>query len=315
MTLEEYTIKTVADLFNITNERLAESLGFFIYDTLKIIILLFLMISIVGFIRTYIPPEKIKSWLSGKREGVGNIFASLFGAVTPFCSCSSIPIFFSFVEAGVPLGVNFSFLITSPLVNEYVAVIMLGVFGLKITLYYILAGIIIGVLGGMILGRMKLEKYLVKDIAKKTISDKKIIYTSIRSRIRFGINEALDITKKVWIYVIIGIGVAAAVHGFVPQDFFESIVSKTGFLAVPLAVILGVPLYASCAALIPIASVLVAKGVPLGTALAFLMATAALSFPEAVMLRRAMKLKLILIFFGIVALSIMIIGYLFNWIV
>ena len=216
------------------------------------------------------------------------------------------------LDAGIPLGVNFSFLITSPLVNEYVAVIMLGTFGLKITLYYLIAGIFIGTFGGMILGRMKLEKLLVKDIVSKdkVLSFKK--YNSFSERIGFGIGEARDIVKKVWVYIVIGIGLSAVVHGYVPQEFFESMVSKGGVFAVPFAAILGVPLYASCAALIPIAAVLVGKGVPLGTALTFLKATAALSLPEAVILRRAMKLKLIGIFFGIVALAIIMIGYLFN---
>ncbi|MBR9691036.1 permease [Candidatus Woesearchaeota archaeon] len=315
MTLEELTHNAVTSLFNITNERLAEALTFFIYDTVQILLLLFVMIGVMGVIRTYIPSSKIKKALSGKRKGVGNVFASLFGAVTPFCSCSSIPVFITMVEAGVPLGVNFSFLITSPLVNEYVAVIMFAVFGWKITLAYIIAGILIGIIGGMILGRMKLEKHLVEDIANRNGNNKERKYAYFSQRLRFGLDEAKDIVKKVGIYVVIGIGVAAAVHGYVPESFFEGIVSKGGIFAVPLAVILGVPLYANCAAIIPLAAVLVEKGIPLGTTLAFVMSTAALSLPEAIILRRAMNLKLIGIFFGIVAISIVLIGYLFNLIV
>lgn len=315
MSLEEFTITTIRNLFNITNDRLAESLGFFVYDTLKILFLLFFMIFLVGTLRTYIPTYKVKKYLSGKRVGVGNVLASVFGAVTPFCSCSSIPIFFSMIDAGVPLGVGFSFLITSPLVNEYVAVLMLSVFGLKVTIYYIAAGMLMGIIGGLILGRMKLEKYLVKNFLKQDKNKEEKVYKYFSERISFGLHEATDVLKKTWIYAVIGIGAAAIIHGYVPDAFFSSMVNKGGIFAVPIATIIGVPLYASCAALIPIAAAFVSKGIPLGTSLAFLMSTAALSFPEAVMLRRAMKLKLIAIFFGIVALSIMIIGYLFNWII
>ena len=315
MTLEEFTISTVKSLFHITNERIGEAVGFFVYDTLKVLLLLFFMIFLVGTLRTYLPTYKVKKYLSGKKEGVGNFFASVFGAITPFCSCSSIPIFFSMLEAGVPLGVGFSFLITSPLVNEYVAVLMISVFGLKVALYYIAAGMIIGIIGGIILGRMRLEKYLVKDILKQDKTKKEKVYKYFSERLRFGLSEATDVLKKTWIYAVIGIGIAAIIHGYVPESFFSEFVNKGGIFAVPIATIIGVPLYASCASLIPIAAAFVSKGIPLGTALAFLMSTAALSFPEAVMLRRAMKLKLILIFFGIVALSIMIIGYLFNWII
>lgn len=314
MTLEGITYNLVTSLFNIKNADLAETISYFIYDTIKILLILFLMISVVGILRTYLPTYKIKKALSGKREGVGNIFASIFGAITPFCSCSSIPVFFSMLDAGVPLGVTFSFLITSPIVNEYVAVIMLSVFGIKVTLYYILAGVIIGVIGGVVLGRMNLEKYIESDFMSKDNKNDKH-YSNFKQRLDFGIKEGKDVVKKVWLYVVIGIGLAAAVHGFVPDEFFHKVVEFGGVFAVPLAVILGVPLYANCAAVVPIAAVLVSKGVPLGTALAFLMATAALSFPEAVILRRAMKLKLIGIYFGIVAMAIILIGYLFNLIV
>ncbi len=315
MSLETITLETVKRLFGISNERLAEALGFFVYDTIKVLLLLFLMILFVGTLRTYLPTYKVKKYLTGKKEGVGNLFASLFGAVTPFCSCSSIPIFFSMIDAGVPLGVGFSFLITSPLVNEYVAVLMISVFGLKITLYYILAGMFIGITGGIILGKMKLEKYLVKDFLKQDRIRKEKVYILFSERIKFGLGEASDVLKKTWLYAVIGIGVAAVIHGYVPDKFFSSLVNKGGIFAVPIATLIGVPLYASCASLIPIAAAFVGKGIPLGTALAFLMSTAALSLPEAVMLRRVMKLKLIMIFFGIVAVSIMIIGYLFNFIV
>ncbi len=313
-----YPIQTIADfivysLLGLSKGPLAESLNFLIYDYAKILILLFLMISVAGFLRTYIPRHKIKEWLSGKRMGLGNLLASVFGAITPFCSCSSIPIFISFLEAGAPLGVNFSFLITSPLVNEYVAVIMLGFFGWEITLLYILSGILIGTFAGLILGKLRLEKYLEPDlISKKTVLDRQVKYGSLKERILFGINEGKSIVKRIWIWILIGLAVGAFIHGFVPENLIQGIIAGGGIFMVPIATLIGVPLYANCAAVIPIAVVLFEKGIPLGTALAFMMGTAALSLPEAIILRRVMKIKLIAIFFGIVALAIIFTGYLFN---
>jgi len=244
--------------------------------------------------------------------GFGNVLASIFGAITPFCSCSSIPMFLGFLEAGIPLGVTFSFLITSPLINEYLVVLMLGFFGWKITLVYILCGILIGVISGLVLGSLKLEKYLVKDLISKGSSKKERIYNNMQSRLAFGFKEAKSIVRKTWIWILVGVGVGAVIHSYIPQEAIHSVISQTGIFTVPLAVLIGVPMYGSCAAIVPIAVVLFQKGIPLGTALAFMMATAALSFPEAVILRRAMKLKLIIIFFGIVALSIVFLGYLIN---
>jgi len=293
--------------------RWVESLNFFIYDSIKILLLLFVMIAIIGFLRTYLPQEKVKKWITNRKYGSSNVFASLFGAITPFCSCSSIPMFLSFLEAGVPLGVSFSFLITSPLVNEYLVVLMLGFFGWKITLAYVISGILVGVVSGLILGKMKLEKYLVKDLlsTKKKVK-KEIKFNGIQKRFLFGIKEALTITKKIWIWVLVGVGIGAIIHNYVPSEVIQAIVAKGGIFSVPLAVLLGVPMYGSCAAIVPIALVLFEKGVPLGTALAFMMATAALSFPEAVILRRAMKLRLILIFFGVVTAAIILTGYIYN---
>jgi len=291
----------------------SQVINFFLYDTLKIILLLFFMIFIIGFVRTYLPQKKVKKWLTGKKEGVGNFFAAIFGAITPFCSCSSIPIFLGFLEAGIPLGITFSFLIASPLINEYVVVIMLGFFGLKITALYVLSGLFIAIVLGVILGRMKLEKHLVKDLITKNNLLKEKIFKTIKQRVLFSINESTSILKKLWLWIIIAVGIAAAIHNYIPTETIHSIISKGGFLTVPLTVILGVPMYGSCAAIVPIALVLFQKGVPLGTALAFMMATSALSLPEAIILRRTMNLRLIAIFFGIVAASIAVIGYLFNF--
>ena len=296
-----------------SSSRIIQSLNFFIYDSVKILFLLFWMILIIGFIRTYIPQNKIKEWLSGKRKGIGNLMASLFGAATPFCSCSSIPLFISFLEAGIPLGVTFSFLITSPLVNEYLVVLMFGIFGWKITLAYVLSGILIGVIGGLVLGSMKLEKNLVKDLISsnsKVNKDKE--YNGIKKRLLFGLNESLSIIKKLWLWILIGVGIGAIIHNYVPSELIQGLINKGGIFAVPIATIIGVPLYGSCAGIVPIAAALFQKGIPIGTALAFMMAVSALSLPEAVMLRRAMNLKLIAIFFAITALAIIFIGYLLN---
>ncbi len=292
--------------------KLGSGINFFIYDSVKIVLLLFVLIAAIGFLRSFISQEKIKSWISGTK-GWGNFFASLFGAVTPFCSCSSIPIFISFLKAGVPLGITFSFLITSPLINEYLVVLMLGFFGWKITLAYIISGMAIGIVSGIALGKMKLEKYIEKDIAAAGSEDaREISPKGMKQRILFGFNEANCIVKKLWMWVLIGVGLGAFIHNYAPQEAVQAIISKTGIFSVPIAAIIGVPMYGSCAAIVPIAVVLFQKGFPLGTALTFMMAVAALSLPEAIMLRRAMKLKLILIFFGVTTLAIIITGYLFN---
>ncbi len=292
-----------------SESKLAHSINFFIYDSIKIIVFLFFMILVVSYFRTYISNKKLQKAVKNSKYGSGNLLASIFGAMTPFCSCSSIPVFIGLIEAGVPLGVAFSFLITSPLVNEYVVIIMLGFFGLKITALYVLSGIMIGTIAGHILGKMKLGKYIVKDLISK---QKEVTYSTFRQRFYYGLSEAKSIVKKLWLWILVGVSIGAIIHNYVPQQLIESAVSKTGILAVPIAVLLGVPMYANSVAIVPIAVALFEKGVPLGTALAFMMATAALSLPEAVILRRVLKLKLILIFFSVVAIGLVITGYLFN---
>lgn len=294
------------------DSKFAEALDFFIYDSLKILLLLFGMIAVIGFLRTYLPHEKVKGWL-GEKKGWGNFLASLFGAITPFCSCSSIPLFLSFIKAGIPLGITFSFLITSPLINEYLVVIMLGFFGWKITAAYIASGMAIGIICGVILGKMKLEVHLVDDMLPALASEQgPMECRGLKSRILFGLKEAVSIIKKLWLWVLAGVGIGAFIHNYVPAEAIQSIIGKTGIFSVPIATLIGIPLYGSCAAIIPIAVVLFQKGVPLGTALAFMMAISALSLPEAVMLRRAMKLPLIAIFFAVTALGIIFTGYLIN---
>ncbi len=296
-----------------SSSKLAGAVNFFLYDSIKIVLLLFAMIAVIGFLRTFLPQRKIKEWLN-KSTGFSNLFASLFGAVTPFCSCSSIPIFFSFLEAGIPLGIAFSFLITSPVINEYLVVLMFGFFGWKITFAYVASGVIIGTVSGIILGKMHLERFLVKDmiVADPDVSGNGVKYRSFKGRIFFGVNEARSIVKKLWVWILAGVGVGALIHNYIPQEAIQGIIGKIGFFSVPAVTLLGVPLYGSCAAILPIAIVLFQKGFPLGTALAFMMAVSALSLSEAIMLRRVMKLKLIAIFFGITTAAIILIGYLFN---
>jgi len=295
------------------NSKIVQSLNYFIYDSIKIILLLFFMIVVIGFLRTYLPQKKVKAWLNTKIPILGNFMASFFGAITPFCSCSSIPIFISFLEAGVPLGLAFSFLITSPIVNEYLFVLMFGFFGWEIAVAYVLSGILIGVISGFVLGKMKLERYIEKDLVSKKVDIKNVKYVDIRQRIDFGIKESSSIVKKIWFWILIGIAVGAVIHNFIPESTVHSILEKGGIFTVVLAVLIGIPLYGSCAAIVPIAVALFAKGVPIGTSLAFMMAVSALSFPEAIILRRVMKLKLIAIFFGVVGLAIILTGYLFNY--
>ena len=285
---------------------------FFVYDSIKIMLLLFVMIFAIGFIRTFLPQEKLKAWLTA-RGALGNFLATVFGAVTPFCSCSGIPIFLSLLKAGVPLGVMFSFLITSPLINEYLVVLMLGTFGWKITVLYVLSGILIGFFAGLILGKMKLEQYLITDMQADQVSctvDQQA--HSFQSRLAFGWREANAIVAKLWLWILGGVALGAFIHDFVPQEAIQGILNKTGIFSVPIATLIGVPMYGSCAAIVPIAVVLFEKGIPLGTALAFMMAVSALSFPEAVILRRAMQTRLIIIFFAITTLGIIFTGYVFN---
>ncbi len=298
--------------------KLGDSLNFFVYDTVKILILLFLITTVMGVVNSYFPVDKIRNYLSrNKLFGLEYLFASTFGAITPFCSCSSVPLFIGFVKGGIPLGVTFAFLITSPLVNEVAIAIFIGMFGLKATLIYVSSGILLGMIGGFILGKLKLEKHLspwVQNIlanAEKE-SDLEEEKQTFAQRLPFIFSEAWGIIKGVFVYIIIGIGIGALMHGFVPTGFFEQYISKDNPFAVPLAVILGAPMYSNAAGVLPIIQVFVQKGIPIGTAIAFMMAVVGLSIPEATMLKKVMTWKLIAIFFGVVALFIIISGYLFN---
>lgn len=300
---------------------LGSALNFFIYDTVKIILLLFAISSLMGVVNAYFPIERLRNYLmTHKLYGMQYLLASIFGAITPFCSCSSIPLFIGFVKGGIPLGVTFAFLITSPLVNEVAVAMFLGSFGLKVTVVYVVSGILLGMVGGILLGRMRLEPLLsdwVKQI--QTQSTKQIEvwdseHVSFTRRLPVILREAWSIVRSVLIYVIIGIGIGAMMHGYVPEGFFEHYMARDNWFAVPLAVVFAVPMYANAAGIVPIIEVFVAKGIPLGTAIAFMMAIVGLSLPEATLLKKVMTWRLIGIFFGTITLFIILLGYLFNFI-
>lgn len=297
------------------------AINFFFYDTIKILILLFFISILMGIINAYFPIERLRNYLlTHKMYGLQYLLASVFGAITPFCSCSSIPLFIGFVKGGIPLGVTFAFLITSPLVNEVAVAMFLGAFGLKITLIYVISGILLGILGGAVLGRMNLSPYLsdwVKQIQADSIAQTDIWekeHTSFIQRLPGIIRDSWHIVRGVLVYILIGIGIGAFMHGFVPEGFFEQYMSKDNWLAVPMSVLLAVPMYANAAGLVPVIEVFVAKGIPMGTAIAFMMAVVGLSLPEATLLKKVMTWRLIGIFFGTVALFIILSGYLFNYI-
>jgi len=298
---------------------LSAALNFFIYDSIKILILLFVVIFFMGIINSYFPVEKVRNYLSrNKLYGLEFLMASLFGVVTPFCSCSSVPLFIGFVRGGIPLGVTFAFLVTSPLVNEVAIGLFAGLFGMKITVIYIVSGVLLGMTAGMILSRFRLERFLtgwVKDVLAAAEREEEAFVaerTPFRERLPLIWQEVMKILKGVLPYVLIGIAIGGLMHGYIPQGFFEKYMSRDNLLAVPLATILAVPMYSNASGILPVVQVLVAKGIPLGTAIAFMMGVVGLSLPEAMLLKKVMSLKLIGIFFGVVTLCIIISGYIFN---
>jgi len=301
-------------VFNIIPKSLlANAVNFFIYDTIKILILLSVIIFVVSIVRSYLPPEKIRAILSRKNKYIGNVLASLLGIITPFCSCSAIPLFLGFIQAGVPLGTTFSFLVASPMINEVALVLLLGMFGWKITLMYVVSGLIISILSGIVIGKMKLESLVEPFVYQNTINGNVDLPTmTVKERIDYAKNYTLDILENVWIYVLIGIGIGAWIHGYVPADFLAQYAGSGKWYAVPLAVLIGIPLYSNAAGIIPLVSSLTEKGVSMGTTLAFMMSVTALSLPEFMILKKVIKTRLILIFAGIVGIGIIFTGYLFN---
>lgn len=298
---------------------LGGAVNFFVYDSIKILMLLFLISSIMGIVNAYFPIERLREYLVSHRlYGLQYLLASIFGAITPFCSCSSIPLFIGFVKGGIPLGVTLAFLITSPLVNEVAVDMFLGSFGLQATMVYVVSGILLGCIGGFVLGRMRLEPYLsdwVKHVqaqSEEQTEQWERDNATFTQRLPTIISDAWQIVRSVLVYVLIGIGIGAFMHGFIPEGFFEQYMSRENWYAVPLSVILAVPMYANAAGIVPVVEVFVAKGIPLGTAIAFMMGVVGLSLPEATLLKKVMTWRLISIFFATITLFIILSGYMFN---
>ncbi len=316
-----YPIKLLADwltydVFNLTAKTLlAEAINFFIYDTIKIFILLAVIIFVVSIIRSFLPPEETRKILSRKNKYLGNFIAASLGIITPFCSCSAVPLFLGFVEAGVPPGVTFSFLVASPMINEIALVLLLGIFGWKVALIYIASGLVIAILSGIVIDKLKVE-----DLVENFVFNKKIINSGNgikmywEDRADYAKKYTADIIKKVWIYILLGIGVGALIHGYVPADFLARYASADKWYAVPLATLIGIPLYSNAAGVIPLVGALTEKGVAMGTTLAFMMAVTGLSLPEFMILKKVMKTKLVLIFVVIVGFGILFTGYFFNFV-
>src|SRR5574341_46764 len=294
--------------------RLADALEFFIYDTVKIFLLLAVIIFSVSVVRSFFPPERTKRILSHKKEFICNILAALLGVVTPFCSCSAVPLFIGFVEAGVPLGVTFSFLISSPMVNEVAVVLLWGLFGWKIALLYMASGLLVAVMAGLVIGKLKLEKwveeyvYKIHSLGMATNAAKQ----AFRDRLAYARANTAEILQKVWLYVVVAIGIGGFIHGYVPEDFLVRYAGPENPFGVPIAVALGVPLYSNAAGVVPIVYALMEKGMSMGTVLAFMMAVTALSLPEMIILRKVLKVKLLAVFVGIMTVTIIGVGYLFN---
>lgn len=294
---------------------LASAVEFFVFEVPKVLMLLTLVVFGVGIVRSFFTPERTRRILAGKAEAVGNVLAALLGIVTPFCSCSAVPLFIGFVTTGVPLGVTFSFLIAAPMINEVALVLLFGLFGWKVAALYLATGLAIAMFAGWVIGRLKLEKWVEAWVyATKTgvaASGEKDV--SFSDRVSFGVEAVRDIVGKVWIYVLLGIAVGAGIHGYVPQDFMASFMGKGAWWSVPLAVLLGIPMYSNAAGIIPIVQALLGKGAALGTVLAFMMAVIGLSLPEMIILRKVLRLPLIATFAAVVGSGILVVGYLFNF--
>jgi len=293
-----------------------EALRFFVFEFPKVMLLLTLIIFFVGIIRTYFTPERTRKALEGKKTFTGNVMAAMLGIVTPFCSCSAIPLFLGFIESGVPLGVTFSFLIAAPMINEVAIILLYGLFGWKVAAIYVGTGLVIAIIAGWIIGVLKLEKWLEPwvyqtHIGENGLEEEKITF---EKRISLRYDAVKEIVGKVWIYVALGILVGAGVHGYDPEEFMAALMGKSAWYSIPLSILIGIPLYSNAAGIVPIVSVLIEKGASFGTALAFMMSVIGLSLPEMVILRKVLKLPLIFTFIGIVGVGIMIVGYLFNYI-
>ena len=307
----------VLSLAGLTREtRLGEAVHFFLYDTPKVLLLLTGIVFVMGIVHTYVSPERTRALLSGKRLGVGNVLAASLGIVTPFCSCSAVPLFIGFLSAGVPLGVTFSFLIAAPMVNEVALVLLFGMFGWKVAGLYLVMGLSVAIASGLVIGKLSMEQYLedwVRAIQAGSGAEFAAERLSWAERIDSAVAQVKDIVGKVWPYILAGIALGAGIHGYVPEDFMVSIMGKEApWWSVPAAVVIGVPMYSNAAGIIPVVEALIGKGAALGTVLAFMMSVIALSLPEMIILRKVLKLPLIATFAGVVALGILLVGYVFN---
>jgi len=295
---------------------LGEALAFFLYDVPKILLLLSGMIFAISIVRTFFSPERTRAMLGGKRQGVGNALAALLGIVTPFCSCSAVPLFIGFVESGVPLGVTFSFLIAAPTINEVAVVMLYGLFGWRVAGLYIASGLTIAIIAGIVIGRLRMERYVEDFVWQRQVTASGLEeHLTWPDRFQRAWDSVKEIVGKVWLYVMIGIGVGAAIHGYVPESALAGIMGKQAWWSVPAAVLLGIPLYSNAAGVIPVVSALMEKGASLGTVLAFMMSVVGLSLPEMIILRRVLKPQLIAVFIGVIAVAIVITGYVFNLVV
>lgn len=296
--------------------RITEAVRFFVFETPKVMLLLTLVVFAVGIVRTYFSPERTRKILGGRSLFVGNVLASMLGIVTPFCSCSAIPLFIGFVEAGVPLGVTFSFLVAAPMINEIAVVLLFGLFGWETALLYVSTGLLIAITSGYVIGRLKVERFVEDWVfqVRSTSGTLEESVPSFRDRIQLGFEAVKDIVGRVWPYILIGIAVGAGIHGYVPENFMAGLMGKSAWWSVPVAVLIGVPLYSNAAGIIPIVHALLEKGASLGTTLAFMMAVIGLSLPETIILRKVLRMPLIFIFVGVVATGIIIVGYIFNFV-
>lgn len=316
--LQAFTDFAVYKIFRLeADKHLTETIRFFIFEVPKVFLLLVLIIFLVGILRSYFSPEKTRKTLEGKPLFIGNVMASILGIVTPFCSCSAIPLFLGFVEAGIPIGVTLSFLIAAPMINEVALVLLVGLFGWKVALIYVFTGLTIAIISGYVIEKLKLQKYVADWVFKiqsnqQHESDEKFNFSQ---RINFGLDSVKEIVGKIWIYIIAGIAIGAGAHGFVPDEYLANSLGVQNWYSVPLAIIIGIPLYSNAAGIIPIVSVLIEKGVSLGTALAFMMSVIGLSLPEIIILKKVLKWQLIAVFVGVVAIGIVIVGYVFNYLI
>jgi uncharacterized membrane protein YraQ (UPF0718 family) len=303
------------DVLRLGDSRFTSALEFFVYDTVKVLLLLTIVVFGVGIVRSFFSPERTRALLRGRREATGNVMAASLGIVTPFCSCSAVPLFIGFVEAGIPLGVTLSFLIAAPMVNEIALVLLYGLFGWKVAALYLVTGLLIAMVAGWVIGRLRMERYIQDWVLEVRMGEAAVgERLDWPARVSYAWQAVREIVGKVWLYVVVGIAVGAAIHGYVPENFMAGIMGEGAWWSVPLAVLIGIPMYSNAAGIIPIVEALLEKGAALGTVLAFMMAVIALSLPETIILKRVLKWPLIAVFLGVVGAGIMFVGYLFNWV-